>query len=261
MRFTPIPAVDIRGGRCVRLLQGSFDAETVYGEDPVAMARHWEAAGAQRLHVVDLDGARDGVRVNAEVIARLVRAVQVPVQVGGGVRSLQVAKDVLATGADRVILGTVAVERLGELRQWVSELGPERVVVGVDTRDGFVATRGWENATRLHVDAFCQALEQVGVTRVFVTDISRDGTLEGPNVELIGRLVRGRRLRVLGSGGVSSVDDLRALAAAGAEGAIVGKALYEGRFTLEEALAPFGQDLPAAASSPAQPGQQVRAGC
>lgn len=233
-RFTPIPAVDIRGERCVRLVQGDFSRETRYADDPAEMARLWQDQGAARLHVVDLDGARDGVRTNASVIAKLLRSVSVPVQVGGGVRSLETARELLETGADRVIVGTRAAEDTDSLREWIAALGPERVVVGVDARDGSVATHGWQTVTDLSVLDFCGQLAAIGVERVVYTDVGRDGLLGGPNVEITRKLARS--LGVIGSGGVATVEDLRVLAEAGAEGAIIGTALYEGRLNLSEAL-------------------------
>ncbi len=232
--FTPVPAVDIRGGRCVRLVQGDFSRETRYADDPAEMARHWQAQGAQRLHVVDLDGARDGVRANADVISRLLHAVSIPVQVGGGIRTLETARALLDDGADRVVVGTRAAEDPGALSAWLNALGPERVVVGVDARDGRVATHGWTTLTDTGVVEFCERLAALGVQRVVYTDVGRDGILGGPNVEVT-REVAGI-LRVIGSGGVSSVEHLRALAEAGAEGAIIGTALYEGRLNLQDAL-------------------------
>jgi phosphoribosylformimino-5-aminoimidazole carboxamide ribotide isomerase len=232
--FQPIPAVDIRGGRCVQLVQGDFGRETAYGDDPAAMARHWQALGAQRLHVVDLDGARDGVRGNAAAIADLLAAVDIPVQVGGGIRSLDTARLLLEQGADRVVVGTAAAEQPRALGQWLQALGAERLIVGVDARGGHVATHGWQNQTNLDVVTFCHLLAEVGVVRVLYTDVGRDGMLGGPDVEGT-RAVAGV-LAVLGSGGVSSVDHLRRLAEAGAEGAIIGTALYEGRLSLPEAL-------------------------
>jgi phosphoribosylformimino-5-aminoimidazole carboxamide ribotide isomerase len=232
--FQPIPAVDIRGGRCVQLVQGDFGRETAYGDDPAEMARHWQALGAQRLHVVDLDGARDGVRGNAAAIADLLAAVDIPVQVGGGIRSLDTARLLLEQGADRVVVGTAAAEQPRALGQWLQALGAERLIVGVDARGGHVATHGWQNQTDLDVVTFCHLLAEVGVVRVLYTDVGRDGMLGGPDVEGT-RAVAGV-LAVLGSGGVSSVDHLRRLAEAGAEGAIIGTALYEGRLSLPEAL-------------------------
>src|SRR5690348_8186231 len=161
--FTPIPAVDIRGGRCVRLVEGDFSRETRYADDPAEMARHWEAEGAQRLHVVDLDGARDGLRANASTIATLLRAVSIPVQVGGGIRSLETARELLEQGASRVIVGTAAAERPEVLCEWLDTLGAEQFVVGLDARDGKVATRGWLNLTDVHAVSFGQQLAARGV--------------------------------------------------------------------------------------------------
>ena len=232
--FTPIPAIDIRGGRCVRLVQGDFGRETRYADDPAEMARHWQSLGAQRLHVVDLDGARNGVRANAAVIAKLLRGMAIPVQVGGGVRSLETARALLEQGADRVIIGTRAAEDPDALSEWVAAIGSERVVVGVDARDGRVATHGWTTATDLHVLDFCQQLCELGVKRVVYTDVGRDGVLGGPDILTTQALAK--YVAVIGSGGVSSVEHLRALANAGAEGAIIGTALYQGRLKLEDAL-------------------------
>jgi phosphoribosylformimino-5-aminoimidazole carboxamide ribotide isomerase len=232
--FQPIPAVDIRGGRCVRLVEGDFARETKYADDPAEIARHWAAQGAQRLHVVDLDGARDGVRANAEVIRRLLGAVSIPIQVGGGIRSLQTAQALRDEGADRVVIGTAAAEQPEALADWVTVLGAEQLIVGVDARHGLVATRGWQNVTDVDALKFCRRLAQAGVCRVLYTDISRDGRLQGPDIE--GTRAIAGVVKVIGSGGVSSVEDLRALAEAGAEAAIVGTALYEGRLTLSDAL-------------------------
>jgi phosphoribosylformimino-5-aminoimidazole carboxamide ribotide isomerase len=233
--FTPIPAVDIRGGRCVRLVQGDFARETQYADDPCEMARHWQAEGAQRLHVVDLEGARDGVRANADVIRRLLRSVDVPVQVGGGIRSLETARALLEDGADRVIVGTAAAEQPERLAEWVDALGADRLIVGVDARDGQVVTRGWLSATDVSVLSFCQRLSAAGVLRIVYTDVTRDGLLGGPDVP--GTREIARVISVIASGGVSTVEQLRRLAEAGAEAAIVGTALYEGRLKLSDALA------------------------
>jgi phosphoribosylformimino-5-aminoimidazole carboxamide ribotide isomerase len=233
--FTPIPAVDIRGGRCVRLVQGDFARETRYADDPAEMARHWQAQGATRLHVVDLDGARDGIRANRDVIRRLLRSVDVPVQVGGGIRSLETARAVLEDGADRVVIGTAAAEQPATLAEWIDALGADRLVVGVDARDGRVVTRGWLSATDVNVLSFCERLSAAGVRRVIYTDVGRDGLLGGPDIPGTRRVAQ--LIGVIASGGVSRVEHLTALAEAGAEGAIVGTALYEGRLTLSEALA------------------------
>jgi phosphoribosylformimino-5-aminoimidazole carboxamide ribotide isomerase len=233
--FTPIPAVDIRGGRCVRLVQGDFTRETRYADDPAEMARLWQDQGASRLHVVDLDGAREGVRANAAAIATLLRAIRIPVQVGGGVRSLETARALLDDGADRVVIGTRAAEDPDALGEWIGALGAERLVVSVDARDGMVATHGWQTITDVPVLELCARMAGLGVRRVVYTDVGRDGVLSGPNVETTRQLTT--IIAVIGSGGVASVDDLRALAEAGAEGAIIGTALYQGRLKLSEALA------------------------
>jgi phosphoribosylformimino-5-aminoimidazole carboxamide ribotide isomerase len=233
--IVPIPAIDIRDGRCVRLIKGDFHKETIYGEDPSEMARHWEAQGAERLHIVDLDGARDGARANAAAIRRAIEAVQIPVQVGGGVRSIEVARHVIDEGADRVIVGTAAAEQPDQLAEWLDALGSERLIVGVDARQGWVATHGWAETTQLHATEFCKALTRVGVTRVLFTDIDRDGTLGGPNVEATRQLAG--IIRVIASGGVSSQEHLRQLNETGAEAAVIGTALYDGRLSLKDALA------------------------
>ena len=222
----------------MRLVQGDYARERVFGDDPVAMAQHWAGQGAERLHVVDLDGARDGSRPNQQAIRRLLAQVTIPVQVGGGVRSLANAQALLDDGADRVVVGTAAAEDPHALRTWVEALGAERLVVGVDARNGLVATRGWTETTALQAEDFCHQLADLGVIRILYTDISRDGTLEGPNVAAIRMVIESEpRLKVLASGGVARLDDLRALADAGAEGAIIGTALYDGRLTLDAVLA------------------------
>ncbi len=238
-RFVPIPAVDIRGGLCVRLLRGEFDQETVYGGDPVECAQRWVSEGARRLHVVDLDGARDGVRQNADAVARLLRETRVPVQVGGGIRTLETARMLIGQGADRVVVGTAAAEDFAHLRKWVETLTPERLVVGVDARHGQVVIRGWREVTQHTVGHFCARLRDAGVVRVLYTDVGRDGTLEGPDVSTIRTLVSDYGLRVLASGGVASLDHLRDVANAGAEGAIIGKALYAGVLRLPDVVAEF----------------------
>ncbi len=219
----------------MRLVEGDFDRETRYADDPVEMARHWEAEGAQRLHVVDLDGARDGTRVNAAVIKRLLETVRIPVQVGGGVRSLDTASSLLADGANRVVVGTVLLEAPDLATEWVQALGGERLIVAVDGRGGRVATRGWQEQTDVDIVTLCSRLRALAVERVLYTDVARDGHLVGPDVE--GTAAIARVIAVIGSGGVASVEHLRALETAGAEGAIIGTALYEGKLQLREALA------------------------
>jgi phosphoribosylformimino-5-aminoimidazole carboxamide ribotide isomerase len=230
-----IPAVDIRGGRCVRLYQGDYDRETVFSEDPVAMARHWERLGAPRLHVVDLDGARAGWPVNDRVIEELLSAIEIPVQVAGGIRQLDVIGRYLEMGADRVVLGTAAVHDQ-PLVSKACAMFSGSVVVAVDARRGRVATAGWREASAETPEGLMRRLAELGVPRFIFTDISRDGTLRGPNFAAIGRLVRAFRTPVIASGGVTTVEHLRRLAKLGVEGAIVGRALYDGGLELREAL-------------------------
>jgi phosphoribosylformimino-5-aminoimidazole carboxamide ribotide isomerase len=218
----------------VRLVEGDFGRETRYADDPVAMAQHWETEGAQRLHVVDLDGARDGVRANADVIRRLVGAVRVPVQIGGGVRSLETAQALLDDGADRIIAGTVIVEDPERAAAWVDVLGAARLVVAIDGRNWRVATRGWQAQMDVDVRDLAARLKGMGVERVLYTDVARDGHLEGPDVE--GTAAIATILSVIGSGGVATEEHLRALRDAGAEGAIIGTALYEKRLSLKDVM-------------------------
>ncbi|HZK24609.1 MAG TPA: 1-(5-phosphoribosyl)-5-[(5-phosphoribosylamino)methylideneamino]imidazole-4-carboxamide isomerase [Oscillospiraceae bacterium] len=234
-----IPAVDIRDGRCVRLVHGELQRETMYYENPVEAALHWESEGAQRLHVVDLDGAFDGSIKNIAVIEEIVRAVQIPIQVGGGIRESQVAADLLARGVSRVIMGTAAVQQ----PQVVAELCaryPGQIMVGIDARAGRVAIRGWvEEAPMLAID-LAQQMAQLGVREIIYTDILRDGTLKGPNVAALAEVTQAVSLSVIASGGIASLQDileLTPLQPQGLSGIIVGQALYTGRISLPAALA------------------------
>jgi phosphoribosylformimino-5-aminoimidazole carboxamide ribotide isomerase len=235
-----IPAIDIRGGRCVRLEQGDYARETVFGEDPEATALHWEQCGARRIHVVDLDGARQGRPINRGVIAAILGAVSVPVQVSGGIRDLEVADGYLKAGADRVAFGTAAVKDQTTIVNAVSRFG-ERVLVGVDARNGVVATEGWLEQSNLGALDLVNQLSELGVARVYYTDIMRDGLLSGPNFAAIHELVEhaaglASPMAVIASGGVSTVEHLQRLKLIGVEGAIVGKALYTGVLEIGEAL-------------------------
>lgn len=237
-----IPAVDIRGGRCVRLVHGELDKETVYHDDPVAAAKRWEAAGAARLHVVDLDGAFAGAMKNAAVIGRIVAAVGIPVQVGGGIRDEATAADLFARGVSRVILGTVAVTD-SKVVERLCQQYPGQVMVGIDARNGRVAIRGWvEEAAVRAVDLALQ-MAALGVTEIIYTDIYRDGTLQGPNVVALREMAEATSLQVIASGGVSSLQDIKNLVALeplGVTGVIVGQAIYTGCVDLKEALALTG---------------------
>ncbi|MDR1765884.1 MAG: 1-(5-phosphoribosyl)-5-[(5-phosphoribosylamino)methylideneamino]imidazole-4-carboxamide isomerase [Lachnospiraceae bacterium] len=234
------PAIDLKGGRCVRLFQGDFGRMTVYADDPAQMAATWLEQGAGRLHVVDLDGALAGRGANRQAIADILAvAGAVPVQVGGGIREDADIEELLSMGVSRVIIGTKAVEEPEFVRRMVDRHGGGRIVAGIDARDGFVATKGWGSTSRLTPLSVCRTMGYCGVRTVVYTDILRDGGLAGPNVASTKELMVLTGLEVIASGGVSSMEDLQALSDAGIQGAIVGKALYEGRISLQEAVGRF----------------------
>jgi phosphoribosylformimino-5-aminoimidazole carboxamide ribotide isomerase len=244
--FEILPAIDLRDGRCVRLFQGDYGRETVFGEDPLAMARHWVSLGASRLHVVDLDGAREGRPVQLSLIAAIARAAAVPVELGGGLRRIEHVGSALAAGVERVVLGTAAIadgdgHSAADFRRHCLERFGDRIVVGLDARDGKLAVRGWTEDTAEDAFAFASQLAAEGFRRIVYTDISRDGALSGPNLAHIRRLCTIGRLGVIASGGVSGVADLLGLRDTGAEAAIVGQALYTGAVDLAEALQRLGQ--------------------
>ena len=230
-----IPAVDIKGGKCVRLYQGDYLKETVFSENPVDVAMGWVAQGAGRLHVVDLDGAASGELRNIAVVEAIVKRVNLPVQVGGGVRDEATVAKLLDIGVDRVILGTVAVENPKLVKSLCRKYG-EAVVVGIDARDGYVATRGWVEETEIKALELGLQMAATGVKRIIYTDIKRDGTLTEPGFEAIAQMVKGVNLPIIAAGGISKLSHLRKLKELGAEGAILGKALYTGDIKLGEAL-------------------------
>ncbi len=238
-----IPAIDIRGGLCVRLDQGDYARETVFDDDPASVAKRWQDAGATRIHVVDLDGAREGTPRNGEVIRRVLEAVSVRVQVGGGIRDVAAIQQYLDAGAARVALGTAAVKDQTTLVNAVS-LFRDSILVGVDARDGMVATEGWLETSETRALDLIQQLSELGVRRIFYTDISRDGMQSGPNFPAVHEVVEHAAglpspVAVIASGGVSSIEHLRRLAQIGVEGVIIGKALYTGALDLREAIAEF----------------------
>lgn len=234
-RIEIIPAVDIRGGRCVRLYQGNYDEETVFSEDPVEVALKWQSLGAPRLHIADLDGAARGAPGNLDIIKELASTLLVPVQLGGGIRQLKTIEQLLKVGIERVILGTAAVED-PELVAEACRRFSECIIVAIDTREGWVATRGWQQETRLTAIELAKSMLQLGVKRFIYTDISRDGTLTEPNFAAFTELVNEIKRPVIASGGISSLNHLKMLKQLGAEGAIVGKALYTGDINLKQAL-------------------------
>ncbi len=233
-----IPAIDLRDGRCVRLVQGEPGTETVYSDEPVEMALRWEELGAPCLHVVDLDGAFTGEPQNLDVIKEMVEAVKIPIQLGGGIRSLETVEKLINIGVDKVILGTAAILSPKLVKECVQKFG-EKIMVGIDGKDGLVAIEGWETTVETRVEDLAQEIASLGVKRIVFTDTRRDGTLRGPNVEATKSVAQVSGLKVIASGGVSNYDDLRNLKAieeCGIEGIIMGKALYSGSINLQEAL-------------------------
>ncbi len=229
-----IPAIDLRGGRCVRLQQGDYDRETIFGEDPAAMAAQWEAEGAGRIHLVDLDGAKEGRPVNVEAVKAILARVRVPCQLGGGVRDEATIAAWLDAGVERVIVGTQALKDPPWFRQMVVKF-PRRIVLGLDARDGRVATDGWLDVSSVDATELALQFDDLPVAAVVYTDIARDGMLGGPNVAATGALATHLKTPVIASGGIGSLDDLDRLAALPIAACIVGRALYEGRFRLSEA--------------------------
>lgn len=245
-----IPAIDLLEGRCVRLYQGDYTRSQVFNDNPADVARQWVEQGASRLHVVDLDGAKVGRPVNTKAIESIVQAVPVSVQVGGGLRDRTGVTQLLHIGVQRVILGTAAVEDYPLVKQLCEEF-PGQIVVGIDARNGLVATRGWLETSEVKATDLAQQMSQLGVAAIIYTDIHRDGTLTGPNLDALRELARGISIPVIASGGVSSVTDLLSLLALeplGVNGVIVGRALYTGDVSLKEALQAVGpgrlQDIP-----------------
>jgi phosphoribosylformimino-5-aminoimidazole carboxamide ribotide isomerase len=245
-----IPAIDLLGGNCVRLYQGDYGQSEVFGEDPVTMAKQWQDQGATRLHLVDLDGAKTGEPVNFSAIEKIVNALEIPVQVGGGLRDRTRVAQLLSLGVKSAILGTVAVENpelVGELCQEF----PGQIIVGIDARNGKVATKGWLETSEVEAIDLAQRMATLGAAAIIYTDIHRDGTMQGPNLDALRELCTHISIPVIASGGVSSVTDLLnllGLEAIGVKGAIVGRAIYTGDVVLKEAIRAVGngrwQDVP-----------------
>lgn len=233
------PAIDLKDGKCVRLLQGDYNEVTVYGENPGEMAKKWERLGGDFLHIVDLDGAKAGKEINGEAIRQIVEAINIPIELGGGIRSIEDISLQLSRGVNRVILGSAAIKNRALVKEALDTFGPDKIVVGVDAKGGMVAVEGWLEVTDTSALTFCQELEKMGVQTVIYTDIAKDGMMQGPNIEETEKLVKETHLDIVASGGVSSIEDLKALEKIGVYGAIIGKAIYTGAIDLEEAAKLF----------------------
>lgn len=229
------PAIDIKDGKCVRLYKGRFDDVTVYGDSPAEMAKKWEALGGEYIHVVDLDGALKGRGVNAGAIKEICQSVSVPVQTGGGIRTMADIEAKLACGIARVIIGTRAVSDAEFVKRAVDKYG-DRIVIGIDAKDGMVAVEGWEKTSDYRAVEFAKKMESIGVKTIVYTDIATDGTLAGPNTAAMREMAENINIDVIASGGVGSIEHIKALVPCGVEGVITGKALYTGCIGLPEAI-------------------------
>lgn len=229
------PAIDLRGGKCVRLQQGDYRRETVFGDDPAEMARHWVREGAERLHLVDLDGARDGLGANRQAVTAILQAVDIPCELGGGIRDEATIEEWLAAGVTRLVVGTRAVKEPGWFREACRRF-PGRLVVGIDARDGQVATDGWLQVSQTPAIRFAQELDGEPVAAIVYTDIARDGMLAGPNFEAVAEMQRESPFPVVASGGVTTRADVARLAQIGVAGCIIGRSLYEGSLSLAESI-------------------------
>ena len=229
------PAIDLRGGKCVRLKQGDYARETIYGDDPAAMARRWVGEGARHLHLVDLDGARDGQLINRDAIEAIVRAVDIPTELGGGVRDEATIRELLRLGLSRVVVGTKAIQDPEWLKQMCAAF-PEQIVLGIDAKDGRVATDGWLEVSDVAATQLAQQFADQPLAAIVYTDIATDGMLTGPNLSAMREMATAVNVPVIASGGVSCAEDVRQLTDTGVAGCIVGRALYEGKLTIADAI-------------------------
>ncbi|OFW47242.1 MAG: 1-(5-phosphoribosyl)-5-[(5-phosphoribosylamino)methylideneamino]imidazole-4-carboxamide isomerase, partial [Actinobacteria bacterium RBG_13_35_12] len=233
-----IPAIDIKEGKCVRLREGQFSDTEVFSDDPIKVALNWADKGAEMLHIVDLDGARYGKLTNISLVEKMIKKMSIPVQVGGGIRSYQEVKNLINLGASRVILGTI-LWKDKTLAEKLFEDFSEKIVAGIDARDGYVAIEGWQNVLSIDALDFAGEIERLGARRIIYSDIKRDGTLKGPNIKNIEKMLKNVNIPLICSGGIASLNDIKKLKKikdSNLEGIIIGKALYKGRIILEEAL-------------------------
>ena len=229
-----IPAIDILDGKCVRLFQGDYDKETVFSDYPIDIAKRWESYGAQRLHLIDLDGAKNGKPINQSTIVEISQSVDIPIQVGGGIRDFRTVEKYIQDGIDRVIVGTAAVRDPDLISKTIEVFGEESVMVSIDAKDGVVAVDGWIKSSKISVFDLMDDIVDTGLKRFMYTDISRDGTLSEPNYGSIEDILEYSPMKMLAAGGISSIDDLNKLKIIGVEGAIVGRAIYTGDIVLSE---------------------------
>jgi phosphoribosylformimino-5-aminoimidazole carboxamide ribotide isomerase len=230
-----IPAIDIKNGKCVRLTQGNFESQKVYSENPVSVAKQWEEKGAKMLHIVDLDGAKNGIQSNFTVIKSILESISIPMQVGGGIRDKEIVKTLLSNGVFRVVLGTIALENEEELKSILKDFASQ-VAIALDIKDGRLMKQGWFESSDKASVVTALKLERLGVQRFIYTDVIKDGTLTEPNYKEIANLTKNIVVPVIASGGISTITSIRQLELMGVEGVIIGKALYEGKIDLKEAL-------------------------
>jgi phosphoribosylformimino-5-aminoimidazole carboxamide ribotide isomerase len=230
-----IPAIDILNGKCVRLIQGDYKQETVFSDDPVEFAVRWSTYGAKWMHIIDLDGARAGKLVNDKIVEKIINVSDCSIQIGGGIRNYNDFRNALNNGVNRVIVGTIAIKDKVLLRSLITDFSDE-LIVSIDSRDGFVQVEGWTESTQLEAFSLIQELAQQGVKRIIYTDVERDGTNEGINFKNIEKIVNSSHIPIIAAGGISSLDDLENLKSCGVEGAILGRALFDGKIDLEEAI-------------------------
>jgi phosphoribosylformimino-5-aminoimidazole carboxamide ribotide isomerase len=230
-----LPAIDLRDGKCVRLYQGKFEASEVVGENPVEVALSFKESGTEYIHMVDLDGALNGEIKNLNIISEVVKKVQIPVELGGGIRDMKTIDMLIQSGVARVILGTAALNNPELVKEAVKKYG-EKIAVGIDAKDEKVAVNGWLDISSVDYIEFAKEMEKIGVKTIIFTDISKDGTLQGPNLEQLGKLQKNVNCNIIASGGIKNIDDLRAINEMGIYGAITGKAIYSGNIHLNEAI-------------------------
>ena len=231
-----IPAIDIRAGRCVRLIQGDYSKETIFADNPMEMAIKWESEGAEYLHIIDLDGAKEGSAVNMEVISKICADSAARIQVGGGIRDYETAARYMDVGVSRVIMGTSAVDRTDELERILKSIGAESLVVSVDAREGIVALDGWTRESRVTVETVVKNIEALGVKRCMYTDILKDGTLSEPNYAGVENVVSSTNMKIMAAGGIAALSQLKRMSIVGVEATIVGRALYTGDIRLRQAI-------------------------